>query len=150
MWGERGRRGVAGIGVEVFQDGSSYTRRLKDLDMSHATFAAPDLTTFCLLDGLGLEVTGQIVEPERAVVACRVLEADQWCRRCGCEGISVGTVVRRLAHLPVGWRPTILRVTVRRYRCTGCGRVWRQNTTAAAAPRAKLLSRVILCGRAVS
>ena len=138
MWGERGRRGVAGIGVEVFQDGSSYTRRLKDLDMSHATFAAPDLTTFCLLDGLGLEVTGQIVEPERAVVACRVLEADQWCRRCGCEGISVGTVVRRLAHLPVGWRPTILRVTVRRYRCTGCGRVWRQNTTAAAAPRAKL------------
>ena len=106
--------------------------------MSHATFAAPDLTTFCLLDGLGLEVTGQIVEPERAVVACRVLEADQWCRRCGCEGISVGTVIRRLAHLPVGWRPTILRVTVRRYRCTGCGRVWRQNTTAAAAPRAKL------------
>ena len=50
----------------------------------------------------------------------------------------MGTVVRRLAHLPLGWRPTILQVTVRRYRCTGCGHVWRQDTTAAAEPRAKL------------
>jgi transposase-like protein len=29
-------------------------------------------------------------------------------------------------------------VTVRRYRCTGCGRLWRQVTTRAAEPRAKL------------
>jgi transposase len=29
-------------------------------------------------------------------------------------------------------------VTVRRYRCTGCGHVWRQDTTAAAEPRAKI------------
>ena len=48
------------------------------------------------------------------------------------------TVVRRLAHEPFGWRPTTLLVTVRRYRCTGCGRVWRQDTTAAAPPRAKI------------
>ena len=39
--------------------------------MSHATFAVPDLTMFCRLDGLGLEVTGQQVEPDRAVLACR-------------------------------------------------------------------------------
>ena len=106
--------------------------------MSHATFAVPDLTTFCRVDGLGLEVTGQLVEPERAVLACRVVEPDDWCRRCGCQGVAVGTVVRRLAHLPLGWRPTILHVTVRRYRCTGCRHVWRQDTTAAAEPRAKL------------
>ena len=106
--------------------------------MSHATFAAPDLTMFCRLDGLGLEVTGQLVEPERAVLACRIVAPDDWCRRCGCQGVAVGTVVRRLAHLPLGWRPTILQVTVRRYRCTGCGHVWRQDTTAAAEPRAKL------------
>jgi len=50
-------------------------------------------------------------------------------------------VVRRLAHEPLGWRPTLLEVTVRRYRCTECGHVWRQDTTAAAEPRAKLSRR---------
>ena len=39
---------------------------------------------------------------------------------------------------PFGSRPTTLLVTVRRYRCIGCGHVWRQDTTAAAEPRAKL------------
>ncbi len=106
--------------------------------MPDATFAAPDLTTFCRLDELGLEVTGQRLEPDRAVLSCRVAEADQWCRRCGCEGAARDTVVRRLAHEPLGWRPTTLLVTVRRYRCTGCGHVWRQDTDRAAAPRAKL------------
>jgi transposase len=50
-------------------------------------------------------------------------------------------VVRRLAHEPLGWRPTVLEVSVRRYRCTGCGHVWRQDTTQAAEPRAKLSRR---------
>jgi transposase len=50
-------------------------------------------------------------------------------------------VVRRLAHEPLGWRPTTLEITVRRYRCTGCGHVWRQDTARAAAPRAKLSRR---------
>jgi hypothetical protein len=49
-----------------------------------ATFTRPDLTTFTRLDGLGLEVTGQLLEPDRAVLACRVVEPDDWCRRCGC------------------------------------------------------------------
>ncbi len=106
--------------------------------MSDATFARPDLTTFCRLEELGLEVTGQRLEPDRAVLACRVVESDRWCRRCGCEGVARDTVVRRLAHEPWGWRPTTLEVTVRRYRCTGCGRVWRQDTSQAAEPRAKL------------
>ena len=47
-------------------------------------------------------------------------------------------MVRELAHEPLGWRPTTLAVTIRRYRCTGCGRVWRQDTTKAAQPRARL------------
>jgi transposase len=93
------------------------------------------------LDELGLEVVGQRLEPDRAVLACRVIEPDQWCRRCGCQGAPRDTVVRRLAHEALGWRPTTLEVTVRRYRCTGCGHVWRQDTTKAADPRAKLSRR---------
>jgi transposase len=50
-------------------------------------------------------------------------------------------VTRRLAHEPLGWRPTTLLVTIRRYRCTGCGHVWRQDTSKAAEPRAKLSRR---------
>ena len=109
--------------------------------MRNATFACPDLTTFVRADELGLVVVGQRLEPRRAVLACRVVAPDEWCRRCGCEGAAVGTVTRRLAHEPLGWRPTVLEVTVRRYRCTGCGHVWRQDTTKAAEPRAKLSRR---------
>jgi transposase len=109
--------------------------------VSDVTFACPDLTTFARLDELGLEVTGQRLEPDRAVLACRVVEPDRWCRRCGCEGAPRDTVIRRLAHEPLGWRPTVLLVTVRRYRCTGCGHVWRQDTSRAAEPRSKLSRR---------
>ena len=111
--------------------------------MPHATFTRPNLTTFTRLDELGLEVVGQQIEPKRAVLACRVVEPDQWCRRCGCEGTPRGTVVRRLAHEPFGWRPTILLVTVRRYRCGECGHVWRQDMSRAAEPRAKLSRRAL-------
>ena len=104
-------------------------------------FARPDLSTFCRLDELGLVVTGQRLEPDRAVLACRVLEPDQWCRRCGCAGSPRDTVTRQLAHEPFGWRPTTLLVTIRRYRCPGCGHVWRQDTSLAAPPRAKLSRR---------
>jgi len=85
--------------------------------MSDATFTGPDLNRFCGLDELGLEVVGQRLESDRAVLACRVTELDEWCRRCGCEGSPRGTLTRRLAHEPFGWRPTTLLVTVRRYRC---------------------------------
>ena len=111
--------------------------------MVDATFAAPDVTTFARLDELGLAVVGQRLEPDRAVLACRVVEPDGWCRRCGCEGVPRDTVIRRLAHEPLGWRPTVLLVTVRRYRCAGCGHVWRQDTTGAAEPRSKLSRRAL-------
>lgn len=114
---------------------------MKDLDVLDATFDRPDLTSFCRLDELGLEVAGQRVDPDRAVLACRVVEPDRWCRRCGCEGAPRDTVTRRLAHEPLGWRPTVLLVTIRRYRCAGCAHVWRQDTSKAAEPRAKLSAR---------
>ena len=53
--------------------------------MPNATFARPDLTTFARLDELGLEVTGQYLEPGRAVLACRVVEPDGWCRPDSCH-----------------------------------------------------------------
>ena len=111
--------------------------------MLNATFDDCDLTKFCRLDELGLQATGQRVEPGRAVLACRVVEPDDWCHRCGSQGTARGTVIRRLAHEPLGWRPTILHVTVRRYRCADCAHVWRQDTTAAAEPKAKLSRRAL-------
>jgi transposase len=36
-----------------------------------------------------------------------------------------------------------LLITIRRYRCTGCGHVWRQDTSRAAEPRAKLSRRAL-------
>jgi hypothetical protein len=80
-----------------------------------------DLGPFCRLDELGLQVVGQRLEPGRAVLACRVIETDEfarWCRRCGCEAAPRDSVTRRLAHEPLGWRPTTLLITIRRYRCT--------------------------------
>src|SRR3954454_3612307 len=115
----------------------------KTSTLSDATFACPDLTTFARVDELGLEVTGQRVDPDRVVLACRVVDPDQWCCRCGCQGVPRDMVSRRLAHEPLGWRPTILLVTVRRYRCSGCGHVWRQDTSTAAEPRAKLSRRAL-------
>ena len=114
--------------------------------MSHATFLPPDLGSFCRLDELGLQVVGQRLEPGRAVLACRVVETDEfarWCRRCGCQAAPRDSVTRRLAHEPLGWRPTTLLITIRRYRCTGCGHVWRQDTSRAAEPRAKLSRRAL-------
>ena len=106
--------------------------------MLYATFAAPDLTTFCRLDELGLEAVGQRLDPDRGVIECRVVETDPWCRRCGAEGVPRDTVSRRLAHEPFGHRPTTLLLRVRRYRCEHCGRTWRQDTARVAAPRAKI------------
>lgn len=109
--------------------------------MLHATFATPDLTVFCRLDELGLVAVGQWLAPDRAVIECRVAEPDPWCRGCGSRALSRGTDTRQLAHEPFGHRPTMLLVRVRRYKCSGCGRSWREDLTAAAAERAKLSRR---------
>ena len=41
--------------------------------MPNTTFDRPDLSAFTRLDDLGLEVTGQRIEPDRAVLACRIV-----------------------------------------------------------------------------
>ena len=109
--------------------------------MLHATFVTPDLTVFCRLDELGLVAVGQRLAPDRAVIECRVAEPDPWCRGCGSRALSRGADTRQLAHEPFGHRPTMLLVRVRRYKCSGCGRSWREDLTAAAAERAKLSRR---------
>jgi hypothetical protein len=80
--------------------------------MLNATFCCPDLDTFCRLDRLGLSVTGQQIHDDHAVLACRVLEADDCCQECGARGVARDTVLRRLAHVPFGWRPTIFPLTM--------------------------------------
>ena len=118
--------------------GGSDTVHLKDLDMSNTTFDCPDLSAFTRLDGLGLEVTGQRIEADHAVLAFHITGEGRWCRRCGCQGVARDMVIRRPAHEPCGWCSTIVHVSVRRYRCQGCSHVWRQDMSQAADPRAKL------------
>jgi transposase len=109
------------------------------------TFVRPDLGAFCRLDELGLAVVGQRLHTDRAVLACRVepSEFDRWCRGCGAEGVPRDSVTRHLAHEPFGHRPTSLLLTITRFRCAGCRRVWRQDTSRAAESRAKLSRRAL-------
>ena len=95
--------------------------------MSRATFHSPDLTVFCCLDELGLVVVGQRLEPGRAALEWRVVAREEapFRRGCGAQGAARATVMRRLAHEPLGWRPTTLATWVGRFRCAGCCRVWR-------------------------
>lgn len=106
--------------------------------MRHATFSPPDLTAFCRLHELGLEVTGQDIDTGRAVLECRIVEPDDFCRECGAQATVRDVVTRPLAHAPFGHRPTTLLVRVRRYRCAPCRRVWRQGMAKAAEPRSKV------------
>ena len=83
--------------------------------MPETTFTGPDLTTFLGLDALGLTAVGQYLTAKRAVIECRMPIGfeDPFCRACGAQGVSRGTVARHLAHVPVGWRPTQLVVRLR-------------------------------------
>ena len=71
---------------------------------------------------------------------------DSFCRYCGTQGVACGTVVWRLAHVPVGWGPTQLLVRVRRFACTHCRRVWRQDTWALAELRERLTHSAVEWG----
>ena len=116
--------------------------------MPETTFTDPDLTTFLGLDALGLTAVGQLLTSTRAIVECRMPIGfeDPFCRACGAQGVSRGTVARRLAHVPVGWRPTQLVVRLRRFACTHCRRVWRQDTSSLAEPRARLTRSAVEWG----
>ena len=104
--------------------------------MPEATFTDPDLMTLLGLEVLGLTAVGQLLTSTKAIVECRMPIGfeDPFCKACGAQGVSRGTVARRLAHVPVGWRPTQLVVRVRRFACTRCRRVWRQDASTLAGP----------------
>ncbi len=102
------------------------------------TFGAPDLTTFCNLDTLGLTVTGQHVDAHGVTLECRVAIPDDRCHTCGDRGRSLGTIARKVAHEHFGGRPTTLLVRMRRYRCTLFGRFWAEDLQAGAELRAKI------------
>jgi len=93
---------------------------------------------FCRLDRLGLSVTSQRVEPDHTVLRCRPTTAPAACEGCRGPGVRHDAVLRRLAHVPYGWKPTILEVVVPRYRCVPCRRVWRHDIRVAAPSKGKL------------
>ncbi|AQP50506.1 ISL3 family transposase [Tessaracoccus flavescens] len=104
----------------------------------------PSLDMFCRLDRLGLTVTAQRVEPDHTVLRCRPTTAPAPCLGCGERGIRHDSVLRRLAHVPYGWKPTILEIVVPRYRCLECRRIWRHDIRAAAPSKGKLSRDAIM------
>ena len=98
----------------------------------------PCLDQFCRLDRLGLSVVAQRVEPGYTMLSCVPTTAPTPCPVCGHSGRRHDTVIRRVAHVPFGWKPTILEVRAPRYRCRPCGQIWRHNLQAAAPSRSKL------------
>ena len=78
--------------------------------MQNAT--SPCLDSFCRLDRLGLTVTGQIVGLEHSVLMCVPTTPATPCPDCAEPGRRHDTVVQNLAHVPFGWKPTILSVGV--------------------------------------
>ena len=106
--------------------------------MSHATFSAPDMTTYCGLEELGLVAVGMRCQGGGFVLKCRAASPARLCPGCGRPGYSLGSRTRRLAHEPRGHQPTTLAVYVRRYHCRACSRSWCDDISQAAPPRAKL------------
>ena len=70
--------------------------------MPHTTFDLPDLSAFTRLDGPGLEVTGQRIEPDNAVLACHITGEDRWCRRAGHQECAHRWQQHPVAHTQLG------------------------------------------------
>ena len=109
----------------------------------NATFAPPCLNTFAGLDELGLNATGIALLAGVCVLAAEPVVEDRFCRECGSWAYVRDTVVRELAHVPFGHRPTVLQVRHRRYQCPGCGHVFRHDLTHAAASRSRLTQAAV-------
>ena len=52
-----------------------------------------------------MEVIGEHLEPDRAVLACPVIDPDGWCRRCGCQGVPRDSVIIDLTGIRDGTGP---------------------------------------------
>lgn len=74
---------------------------MEDPDVSNTTFRDLDLTTFIGLGDLDLEVTGQLIESERAVLEGRLVEPRRLVPPVWESGAARDTVTRQLAHEPL-------------------------------------------------
>jgi hypothetical protein len=83
------------VDVAVSDDGSSHAAHQEDLN---ASLARPDLTAFACLEDLGLEDTSQRLGADRAVLACGVVDSDDWCKRCGRQGTPRDPVTKEPAR----------------------------------------------------
>ncbi|AQP46229.1 ISL3 family transposase [Tessaracoccus aquimaris] len=99
---------------------------------------APDVNTFARIDVLGLQVKAQQVWPDKTILYCAPVLPDSTCPACGATGGWHDTFTRWFTHVPVGRSSTKLQVQAPRYRCRGCGKVWRHRLKTVAQPRSKL------------
>ena len=104
----------------------------------------PSFEQFCRLDRLGLTVTQAEVLPDHAVLVCAPTTEPGTCPGCDQPGSRYDTVLRRLTHVPFGWRPTLLQVQTPRYRCVPCRRVWRHDLRPAAPSQGRLSRDAVL------
>lgn len=81
-----------------------------------------------------MTVTHTTLENDTAVLHVAYPREELRCSGCGSAEVTLGgAVVRRLRHLPIGRRPTILQLTVRRLACERCGVVRQQHLPCAPA-----------------
>lgn len=66
-----------------------------------------------MLDDARVTITGQHITAESAALERRMVDQDNFCRRCGAKVQARDSVVRRVTHVPVGWRPTQLHLRLR-------------------------------------
>lgn len=93
----------------------------------------------------GIHIDHTVVDG-RAVVVCRPADelTNHLCQDCaGGILLHYDTVERTLQHSPVGHQPVTLKVNVRRYKCSRCQTVRREDTSLVASERAKLSRRAI-------
>lgn len=83
--------------------------------MSENTALSLDL--FSRLDRLGLTAVDFQVQPDHSVITCVPTTPARNCPDCVGAGRCHDRVVRKIAHMPYGWKPTILKILVPRYRC---------------------------------
>ena len=101
-------------------------------------FSEPCLESAFRLDVDEVRITGQALARERdrevLVFETRLVDTQQWCSTCGCQGRSRGSRQRLLTHCPNGSRPVKLLVRLRCFTCVDCGLYWSQQVPQSLAP----------------
>ena len=111
-------------------------------------FSEPCLELAFRLDASEVVITGQAVcqEKDREVLVfeTRLVQAQQWCDRCGCAGRPRGSRKRLLTHCPNGTRPVKPLVRLCQFVCADCDAYWSEHVPVSLAPPgSKLTHRAI-------